>query len=346
MSAPRPTTHVVRPPRGCRKVAEPHFLGRQKAAPRDQRGAALLIAMIILTLVATLASGMVWQQWRSVQVEAAERARMQSAWILSGALDWARLILREDARNGGADHLGEPWATPLAEARLSTFLAADKSNTDDAPEAFLSGSITDAQSRYNLRNLVDAGQVVAVEQASLQRLLESISVAPEVAVRIAAGLNGALNASPGATTGSANANPPLLPQSVSQLTWLGIDEATIQLIAPYVVLLPVRTPVNINTATAQVLAAVIDKLDLGGAERLVQARQRSPFETLEKAQPQLASGIVLDSRSVGVNSSFFELRGRLRLGDKVLEERSLVERRGLDIVPLQRQRESTREGAG
>ena len=62
-----------------------------------QRGAALLTAMIIVALVATLAGSMVWQQWRAIQVEAAERARTQSAWILSGALDWARLILREDA---------------------------------------------------------------------------------------------------------------------------------------------------------------------------------------------------------------------------------------------------------
>ena len=45
--------------------------------------------MIILTLVATLAAGMVWQQSRAVQVEAAERARVQAAWILTGALDWA-----------------------------------------------------------------------------------------------------------------------------------------------------------------------------------------------------------------------------------------------------------------
>ena len=111
-------------------------------APRRQRGAALLLAMLILTLVATMASGMVWQQWRAIQVESAERARTQSAWILSGALDWARLILREDARTGGADHLGEPWAVPLAEARLSSFLAADRDNNSaaesDGLEAFLS----------------------------------------------------------------------------------------------------------------------------------------------------------------------------------------------------------------
>ena len=311
-----------------------------------QRGAALLIAMIILVLIATMASAMVWQQWRAVQVEAAERARVQAAWILSGALDWARLILREDARSGGADHLGEPWATPLAEARLSTFLAADKSNTDDGPEAFLSGSITDAQSRYNLRNLVDAGLVVPAEQAVLQRLFESITVPSDVAARIATGMNRALHETNADTGTGADANPPLLPQSVSQLTWLGVDEATIRLMAPYVVLLPVRTTVNINTAPAQVLAAVIDKLDLGGAERLVDARQRSPFDVLEKAQPLLGGSIVLDARRVGVGSSFFELRGRLRLVDRVLEERSLVERQGLLVVPLQRQRESSRELGG
>ena len=319
----------------------------QHPHPRPhQRGAALLIAMIILVLIATMASAMVWQQWRAVQVEAAERARVQAAWILSGALDWARLILREDARSGGADHLGEPWATPLAEARLSTFLAADKSNTDDGPEAFLSGSITDAQSRYNLRNLVDAGLVVPAELAVLQRLFESITVPFDVAARIATGMNRALNETTAGTGTGADANPPLLPQSVSQLTWLGVDDATIRLMAPYVVLLPVRTTVNINTAPAQVLAAVIDKLDLGGAERLVDARQRSPFDVLEKAQPLLGGSIVLDARRVGVGSSFFELRGRLRLVDRVLEERSLVERQGLLVVPLQRQRESSRELGG
>ena len=131
--------------------------------------------MLIVTLVATLAGTMLWQQWRAVQVEAAERARTQAAWILTGAVDWARLILRED--NPTVDHLGEPWAVPLAEARLSSFLAADRESAEaDGPEAFLSGRIFDAQSRYNLNNLVSGGEVVAVELATLQRLFESIGV--------------------------------------------------------------------------------------------------------------------------------------------------------------------------
>ena len=302
----------------------------------------MLIAMVILTMMATLASSMVWQQWRAVQVESAERARVQSAWILMGALDWGRLILREDARNGGADHLGEPWATPLAEARLSTFLAADQNNTDDGPEAFLSGSIDDAQSRYNLRNLVDpsTGKVLPDEQAVLERLFESIAVSTDVAVRIAKQLNSA--------TSQVNpaVNSPLPPESVAELTWLGIDEATVQLIQPYVVMLPIRTPVNLNTASAQVLAAVIDKLDLGGAERLVQARTRNYFRSVLDAQNVVGANFPLNPTRVGVNSSFFELGGRLRLGDRILEERSMVQRRGLDVVTFQRRRLNLRESTG
>ncbi len=115
--------------------------------------------MLVVTLVATLASAALWQQWRSAAVEAAERQRVQASWILTGALDWARLILREDARSnrnsGNADHLGEPWATPLEEAQLSSFLAADQdNNADDLMPAYLSGEMVDAQSRLNVMNLV------------------------------------------------------------------------------------------------------------------------------------------------------------------------------------------------
>jgi len=311
----------------------------------QQRGAALLMAMIIVTLVATLASAMIWQQWRAVQVESAERARAQSAWILAGALDWARLILREDARTGGPDHLGEPWAVPLAEARLSTFLAVDTAHVEDAPEAFLSGSITDMQARYNLRRLVDNGQVVDGEVLVLQRLFDSIGVAPDLAERIAAGLRNA-SATPG--TKDAPPDAPLMPETIAQLAWFGIDAGSLQSMAPYVVLLPERTPVNLNTAPREVIAAVISGLDLGGAERLVQVRQRTPFKKIDDALQHLPPTIVqrMDAKAVNISSSFFEIRGRLRLDDRVLEESSLVQRRGREVVPLSRRRENTRELPG
>jgi general secretion pathway protein K len=312
-------------------------------AAHRQRGAALLTAMIIVTLVVTLASAMVWQQWRAVQVEVAERARAQSAWILSGALDWARLILREDARTGRPTSLGEPWAVPLAEARLSTFLAVDKNNADDAPDAFLSGSITDAQSRYNLTNLVEQGKVVKGELETLERLCQTIGLASDASGRIANGLRDAL--APPAAVG-ATSTAPLLPRSVSQLGWLGVDADMQHQLESYVTLLPTRTAVNVNTAPREVLAAAIKGLDLATAERLVQMRQRGAFKTLQDVEAQLPGLGPLNPQQITLTSSYFEVRGRLRLGDRVLEQRSLVQRIGTDVIALQREQVSSRDQPG
>ncbi|MBE2243693.1 MAG: type II secretion system minor pseudopilin GspK [Burkholderiaceae bacterium] len=298
---------------------------------RQERGAALLTAMVIVTLVATLAAAMVWQQWRAVQAEATERARIQSAWILVGALDWSRLILREDARAGGPDHLGEPWAVPLAEARLSSFLAVDKDNTDDAPEAFLSGTITDAQARYNLRNLFQEQEdkVIPAELAILKRLCEAAGVADDVADRLASAL---------AAANLGQGDAALMPESIAQLAWLGFDADTRKRLAPYVVLLPTRTPVNINTASSEVIAAAVDGLQRGDAEQLVQVRQRTPFRSLAQAQATLPQGITLEPNRVSTTTRYFEVRGRLRLDDRVLVEQSLLERRGANVIAVQRER--------
>ncbi|MNY78504.1 hypothetical protein D3C86_2187730 [compost metagenome] len=42
--------------------------------------------------------------------------------------------------------------------------------------------------------------------------------------------------------------------------------------------------------------------------------------------------------SLAVSSSFFEIRGRLRLGETLVSERSLVQRTGMNVVTLWRER--------
>ena len=57
------------------------------AQQQAQRGVALISAMLVVTLVATLASVALWQQWRSLEVETAERQRVQSSWLLNCAFN-------------------------------------------------------------------------------------------------------------------------------------------------------------------------------------------------------------------------------------------------------------------
>jgi general secretion pathway protein K len=162
---------------------------RSPALVHTQRGAALLAAMLTVALVAIFAAGALWQQWRTVEVEGAERQRAQARWLLTGALDWARVILREDARagdiNAPTDHLAEPWAVPLQEARLSSFLSAlpdGSGNTaeDDklAQQVLLSGHIVDLQSRLNVTNLLAGEQLDAKTVIAFERLFDALGVPP------------------------------------------------------------------------------------------------------------------------------------------------------------------------
>ncbi len=118
---------------------------------------------------------------------------------------------------------------------------------------------------------------------------------------------------------------PLMPQSVSQLRWFGIDAAAVETLQGYVVLLPAQTAVNVNTAPKEVLAAAVRGMDPASAERLVQMRQRAPFRDIKSFNDQVAAFAPVNAK-LDVRSSYFEVRGRLRLIDRVLVERSLVQR--------------------
>ena len=306
-----------------------------------QGGAALLAAMLTVTLVATFAATALWQQWRSVEVEAAERTRIQSAWILIGALDWSRLILIEDSRAGGADHLAEPWAVPLEEARLSTFLAADRNVTqiDDAgggEEAFLSGQIIDLQSRLNLANLVSGDTVNEAALAQFERLFAQLGLPPAELTALVQALRQAQ------APGNENTDAPLMPQSPSQLAWLGLAPRTLALLAPHVTLLPERKPVNLNTAGAEVLMATLRGLDRAGADRIMAVRQMQPFRSVDDVKKLLGDQIEVSGSEHGVASSYFEVHGRLRMGPTVVQERSLVRRMGLEATTVWRERTGAR----
>ncbi len=129
-----------------------------------------------------------------------------------------------------------------------------------------------------------------------------------------------------------------MPRSFTQLTWLGLSASTVAALEPYATLLPRRTPVNLNTASAQVLQASIDGLDMAGAQRLVQARESQHFKTSADATRQLGGSLQIPPETHSTMSSYYEVRGRLRLGDTVVEERSLVYKAGSTARTLWRER--------
>ena len=310
---------------------------------RAQRGAAILTAMLTVVLVTTLASAMLWQQWRAVEVETAQRARVQASWILTGALDWARLILREDGRQGGPDYLAEPWAVALAPARLTTFLAAERGealvgdDADGVQDAFLAGHIQDLQARLNVNNLIENGKLHEPSLAAWRRLFAHLNLPESELTAMAQQL---LLAYAPATDKQVEAGAPLRPLAVPDLVWLGLSPATLQVLRPFVTLLPMRTTVNLNTAEPEVLMACIRGLDMAQARALETARGAQHLRTLQDAEDRLADPkIKLDAGQHDVSSHFFSVTGQLRMGQAKLQETSVLQRDGMDVKILSRMRE-------
>ena len=314
-------------------------------ARRSQRGAALLLAMLILALVTTLAAGMLWQQWRAVQVEEAERQREATRWMVSGALDLARFLLRQDYANGAqTDHLAEIWAAPLPDTNLSVLTGGADMVRDPDPQTdpFLNGSISDAQARYNLRSLLKHDFTIDAAQLEvLRRLCRFAGLPDALADNIASGLAAAWALVP-------TASATLPPRTIDDLAWLGIAPDQLATLARYAVLLPEPTQVNANTADALVLAAVIGgDLDPGGAARIVEVAKRlaasgkgfaSASQVQQQALPQLPAQ---NFTGLGVATRYFEVRARIRQGDRVLEEVALMQRVQREVRLLQRSRRAT-----
>ena len=178
--------------------------------------------------------------------------------------------------------------------------------------------ITDAQARYNLRNVFDeqTGKLVPAEVAALGRLCEAAGLASGVAEQLANAFAAAslgaedarcCHARSGNSAGSASTMQPCAcwrPTSCCSHTHAGEPEHGVQ-----------------GGDRSR------DRRHPADAARLVQLRQQAPFKTLEDAKKNLPPATVLNARQVGVGSQFFEVRGQLRLGDRVLQERSLVQRR-------------------
>jgi general secretion pathway protein K len=238
---------------------------------------------------------------------------------------------------------------PLKEAKLSTFLAQDQQLREGDPEVFLSGQITDAQSRINLTNWFEAsdGKVSAKMnepmQLALVRLfnvldlprteLERLATAWRAAAQSARVSNPAMGqASEGMASGAS-----LLPQQTTQLQWLGLSADTVQRLSPYVTILPEVTPVNLNTASAEVIYATVPGLDLAAAQQFVQLRTRTHFSNLTDASKALG-GKTLEARWHTVATRFFEVWGRLRMEERTQEETALILRDTGNVTFVWRQK--------
>lgn len=250
-----------------------------------QRGIAIVLAMGVVALAALTASAMITSQstWsRQLELTA---GRAQAQYLLQGGLDWARALLSDDYRASTVDHLGEPWAMRLPP------IVVENGN--------LVGHIEDQQARFNLNNLLKNGRLNAAQLAAFRRLLPILAMPLTLADSLAEWFEAG--------------GRPLV--DVAELAVVpGFDDGVRTRLRLFVTALPRYTAVNPNTATPEVLAAVIEGLGLDEARTLVAQRERAYFRNYAEFFGQLPRGLTVPTENIALNSDYFLATLRVTIG--------------------------------
>lgn len=297
--------------------------------------------MLLATLAITIVANLFWQQQVQVRSIENQRQQLQKQWILRGALDWAGLILREDAKHSSVDSLDEPWAVPLAETRLDQYVENGRAD-DHIAGAILSGSIGDAQARYNLTNLCPDGTINPAEVAAFARLLDNIKMNPALAQATAdamaaahrSGESGA-GIKPQAAAAGRGGQPGTQPMKLTQMEDMlavpGFSAEMLDKLENFAIFLPRAAPVNVNTAPAEVLAARIGTLTLSDAALLVAKRNTASFRDLADFMHRLpGQPLSASANEASVGTHYFLVDGKVRMDRAGSDMRALIERDGLN----------------
>jgi general secretion pathway protein K len=292
---------------------------------KRQSGVAVIMAMLVVALSVLLVAGAFHRQSAMARQVENEVAYAQARLLLLGAIDWARVILNEDARTSAVDHAGEPWAVSLEQTRL---------DNDSGDPAFIAGAVQDAQSRFNLRNLSGPNGPIASEVAALARLLDVVGANPMLAEPLALRVHAAVNPARREAGGFA-----VLPATVDEIVPAGAAERdALDRLRPFVTLLPEPSRINANTAPAEVLAARLEDLTLADARRLVASRDRAHFRDVNDILTRLDGVRPAGSLGqLGVDTQFFHLAGVVEFRRAHVQAQVLLKREAgrVEVVWMQ-----------
>ena len=287
----------------------------------EQRGVALLTAVLVVAIGTVLATNLLWRTALDQQRTASAIFGDQAMQYALGAEAWVGDILRQDLQDSpDSDHLGEIWAAEIPPLPIEG--------------GFITGVVRDPQGLFNLNNLVRPdGEEDEVMVAQFERLLAVLGLDPQLAGSVVDWLdpNFEIRFPVGAEDEAySRIDPPYLTlnnmiTSTTELMAInGFDRDVYRVLAPFVTALPMGTTLNVNTAPAEILASLSDEIDINMANALVEERGDFNFANVESTFQGLVSEEILP-RLDGVTEHFV-LAGQVTIGDTTLRIRSVLQR--------------------
>ena len=269
---------------------------------------AIVLAMGVVALAATAATAIMITQSTWSRESELTTDHVQAQAVIQAGVDWSRAVLGNDRRSNSVDHLGEPWALRLPPMPVEN--------------GELASYIEDQQGLFNLNNLVKGGKVNLAQLAHFQRLLFLLGLPTELAGALVDWIDADSEPQP---QGGAEDDfylalqPPYLAANrpltdVVELALVrGFDDGVRARLRPFVTALPRFTAVNANTASPEVLAAVVEGLGLDSARAIVAQRERAYFRSFDEFFRQLPPGLIVLTENISVSSDYFMVTLRVTI---------------------------------
>lgn len=282
---------------------------------RKQSGMALLMAMLVVTIAAVTAVALSSEQSFSIRLTGNLQQNNTALMYATGLEDYARLFLHKDAKNSKTDHLEEDWAQEIPVLPIEG--------------GFLAGTLSDASARINLNSVLGSEQAAK----TLVQLCQQLEISGDFVPALKDWIDE--NQISDATDGAEDdyytsldipyrtANRFMTDASELRLI-KGVDAELYNTLRPYIVALPEKTLLNINTIEKEVFAA----MDLGiDSQAFLDERDKDAFTSVEDFEQRMNITLEDEQKAyLAVSTNYFSAEGQVSLGEKLLVVHSLFYR--------------------
>ena len=294
------------------------------AALARQRGVAIVTALLIVAIATTVSVTISTRLQLDVRRTGNMIAGDQAYMYTLAAESWSQRILKQDREESEIDHLGENWAIELPPLPVEG--------------GFIQGRLADLQACFNLNNLLPSSANSELARARLERLLSNLNIDAVYAQAIIDWIDEDLQTT--IPDGAEDvhymnlerpyraANTPML--SISELRLVkGFEDTEVyEALLPHVCAFGVSTPINVNTATIEVLRSLADGLSEDDADKIIEQRSETAFNSInEFTSFNNLKNTITSTEGLAVDTEYFMLTTESTIGPVSVTMHSILQRK-------------------
>lgn len=245
----------------------------------SQRGVALLTILLLVVSITVVAGAMLASQKIAIRRSGLLFDQNQLLQDINAGQQLAVTLIRADAKLNDTDSMQDIWAQPIPPYTLGGHSIGIE--------------LRDEGSRFNINNLYHNGAVDTTALAVFQRLLTQLNLEPDIAIAVLDyqdtdsevyqdGGDESVVYTQQSNRGADKNLPNQALLSIDQLAEVkGVNAEVLAALRPYITAVPYYLPININTASPVLLAALAEGASSQQMQSVVELRAKQAFGSID-----------------------------------------------------------------